>query len=60
MKITISSFLSERRFVLHGINSAGYCMIKTTNIFEDILYAKLIYKILTSIHIFNFYDTLMQ
>lgn len=35
-------------------------MIKTTNIFEDILYAKLISKLLTSIHIFNFYDTLMK
>ena len=35
-------------------------MIKTTNIFEDIQYAKLISKLPTSIHIFNFYDTLMK
>ena len=60
MKITIWSFLSGGRFVLYEINSAGYCMIKTTNIFEDIQYAKLISKLPTSIHIFNFYDTLMK
>ena len=60
MKITILSFLSEERFVLYEINSAVYCIIKTTNIFEDVLCAKLISKLLTSIHIFNFYDNLMK